>query len=380
MVNIIKRQIQDQIEKSLFQGKIVIVYGARQVGKTTLVKEIQKKYSNESTYLNCDEIDIRQALEDRTSTELKGILGNKKLVIIDEAQRVKNIGLTLKLIVDNFPQYQIIATGSSSFELSNKIKEPLTGRKYEFYLYPISLKEMKSIYSDTEMDRLLDNLMILGMYPEIVSRLNDLQEAKERLRLITSDYLYKDVLQYQGIRNPEIVEKLLQALALQIGNQVSYNELAATVGIDKRTVASYIRILEQAFIVFRLNPFSRNLRNELKKTRKIYFYDIGIRNALINNFNTLNLRNDIGPLWENFMIGERLKNNNNSGFRVNSYFWRTTQQQELDYIEDKDGLLNGFEFKYSKDKGANCSTFLKTYKGSTVEVINKDVYRDFIGL
>ncbi|MBA3047080.1 ATP-binding protein [Patescibacteria group bacterium] len=371
----IKRQIQKNIEQNLFKGKIIIIYGARQVGKTTLVKEIQKKYFAKANYFNCDEIDIRDALTDKTSTEIKAFLGHKKLIILDEAQRVKNIGLTLKLIIDNFPDLQIIATGSSSFDLSNKIVEPLTGRKIEYYLYPFSLGELRSIYSAIETDRLLETRMIFGMYPEIAQNQDNIAQ---NLKSVARSYAYKDVLQYQNIKNPEILEKLLQAIALQIGNEVSYNELSNIIGIDKNTVSNYISILEKSFIIFRLNPFSRNLRNELKKLRKIYFYDNGIRNALINNLNPLNLRQDVGALWENFMISERLKYNNNYNIDQNIYFWRTKQKQEIDYLEERGGKLQGFEFKWNKGGFKKPKIFLSAYPESSIELVNRENYKNFV--
>lgn len=303
---IIQRKIQSLVESSLFQGKVVIIYGARQVGKTTLVKEILKNYPTASSYLSCDEPDIRQALTNKTSTELRSFLGAKKIIILDEAQRVKDIGLTLKLMVDNFSETQIIATGSSSFELSNHIIEPLTGRKKEFLLFPLALQELSQINDKLEMDRLLERRLVYGMYPSIALAGG---EAVADLKELARSYLYKDILNFENIRNNEAIEKLLQALALQIGQEVSYSELSSLVGIDKKTVASYLEILEKAFIVFRLNPFSRNLRNELKKLRKVYFYDTGIRNILINNLNPLDLRQDVGQLWENFILSERLKYN-----------------------------------------------------------------------
>lgn len=372
---IIKRTIQKNIEKSLFKGKIIIIYGARQVGKTTLVKEVLKSYPDESEYYNCDEIDIRRALVDKTSTELKAFFGNKKLAVLDEAQRIKNIGLTLKIIADNFPELQIIATGSSSFDLSNEIAEPLTGRKIEFYLYPFSLEEIRAIYSNLELARLLERKIIYGMYPEII--LNE-SEAEINLKNLTSSYTYKDILQYQKIKNPEILEKLLQALALQIGNEVSYNELASLIGVDKNTVSNYIQILEKAFIVFRLRPFSRNLRNELKKMRKIYFYDTGIRNALINNLNPMELRQDVGNLWENFIISERIKKNNNLNLSKNVYFWRNRQGQEIDYLEEGNGKLEGFEIKWKEDKFKKPKIFLENYSGSSVCLINKENFGKFV--
>lgn len=373
--NVIKRRIQENIEKILFKGKVAIIYGARQVGKTTLVKEIQKKYLNDSIYLDCDEPDIRNAFTNKTSTEIKSFLGDKKLVILDEAQRIKDIGLTLKLVVDNFPEIQIIATGSSSFDLSNEIVEPLTGRKYEFYLYPFSLEELAVVYSTLEINRTLEQRIVFGMYPEIVFSGT---ESEEKLKNIARSYLFKDILQFQNIKNAEAIEKLLQAMALQIGNEVSYNELAQTAGIDKSTVASYIQIMEKAFIVFRLRPFSRNLRNELKKLRKIYFFDTGIRNALINNLNPVNLRQDTGALWENFMISERLKHNRNSNLDKNMYFWRTREGKEIDYLEEAGGKILGLEIKWGGDKFKAPKLFLESYPESEINLINRKNYRDIL--
>jgi len=372
---IIKRIIQDTIRNNLFKGKVVIIYGARQVGKTTLVKEILKGYLKNSEYYNCDDLDIRQALTDKTSTELKTFFAGKELVVLDEAQRVKNIGLTLKIIADNFPNVQVIATGSSSFDLSNEISEPLTGRKFEFYLYPFSLQELGGVYSGLELKRLLERRIIYGMYPDVVLKESD---AEINLKTLVSSYTYKDVLQYQNIKSPEILEKLLQALALQVGNEVSYNEIAQLVGVDKNTVSNYIQLLEKAFIIFRLSPFSRNLRNELKKLRKIYFYDTGIRNALINNLNPLDLRQDAGALWENFMMSERVKRNNNLSISTNIYFWRTTSGKEIDYIEDSGGVLSGYEFKWQKDNFSKPKEFLTAYPNSTISLVNSKNYFDFL--
>lgn len=367
------RLIQKRVERNLFKGKAVVIYGARRVGKTTLVRQIQEKYSHESFYLNCDEPDVRQALTNKTSTELINYLGGKKLVIIDEAQRVRDIGLTLKLLVDNAPNMQIMATGSSSFDLSNKINEPLTGRAYEFQLTPLSLAEISS--DDTEQRRLLERHLVFGLYPEIVGHPG---EAQENLRLIYKNYLYKDALEYQGLRNPELVEKLLAALALQIGGEVSYAELANLLGADRKTIMAYIRLLELAFVVFKLPPLSRNRRNEINKSRKIYFWDTGIRNAIINNFNPLNLRNDVGALWENFILVERQKRNNILGVTPNVYFWRTWQKQEVDYVEEAGGRLSGFEFKWGKDKARGAGEFLKTYSPSSLTLINRENFLDFV--
>jgi len=371
----IKRIIQSSIKKSLFKGKVIIIYGARQVGKTTLVKEIMADSDKESIYLNCDEPDVRAALTNKSSTELKSFIGNAPLIVIDEAQRVLNIGLTLKLLIDNFPDSQIIATGSSSFELSNKIKEPLTGRKIEFCLYPLSIQELTQLYNEIEINRLLAERMVFGMYPGVIFAPDNKEQI---LRELATSYSYKDVLAFQDMRKPEILEKLLQALALQIGNEVSYLELAQLLGVSKETVENYIDILEKAYIIFKVGPFSRNLRNELKRKRKIYFYDLGLRNALINNLNPLELRQDVGALWENFLVLERMKHNNNLANFANIYFWRTMGGQELDYIEDIAGQLFAYEFKWSKNKFNAPKDFLKAYPDSTIKLINRDNYFDFL--
>ena len=376
----IKRDIQDDILKRLFKKKAIIIYGARRVGKTTLVKEIQNNFSDISLYLNCDEPDIKEALTNKTSTELKSFIGPKKLIIIDEAQRVINIGLTLKLIVDNYPEIQIIATGSSSFELSNQTVEPLTGRKYEYILFPFSFHELKSIYTNLELDRLLEKRIVFGMYPEII--INE-PENERNLKEITGSYLYKDVLQYQNIRNPDVLDKLLRALALQVGSEVSYNELANLLTVDKKTIQSYISLLEKAFVIFRLQPFNKNLRNEIKKLRKIYFIDNGIRNALINNLNPLALRNDTGILWENFLISERIKYNFNNFLNINAYFWRTHQKEGIDYIEEKTGNIQAYEFKWKNKnslKSKPPKAFSDKYNKYYFETIDKKTYQNFLNL
>ena len=373
----IRRILQERIEDCFFNGKVIVLYGARQVGKTTLIKEIEKKFSDDSLYLNCDEPDFREALSGVSSTELKSLIGRKKVVFIDEAQRVKNIGITLKLLVESFPEVQVVATGSSSLDLSDEIVEPLTGRKYEYLLHPFSLLELQDKFSNIEIKRILEKRIIWGMYPEIEEKP---EEAETLLRNLTSSYLYKDVLQYQDIRRPELLEKLLIALALQIGNEVSYNELSNLLGVNKQTITNYIQLLEKTFVIFRLPPFSRNLRNELTKLRKIYFYDTGIRNALINNFNRLELRQDVGQLWENFMISERMKYNRNMGRYVNSYFWRTHRQQEVDYLEEKDGQIAAYELKWQNGKNRVPKAFMNAYPNSKVQFIDKDNFEKFVGL
>jgi len=374
----ISREIQKSIEARLFKGKLLVIYGARQVGKTTMIKEIGNKYPDERIYLNCDEPDVRELLTDSTSTKLKNIVGQKRLVLIDEAQRVKNIGITLKLFVDQIKEVQVIATGSSAFDLSNEINEPLTGRKIEYTLYPFSMRELNNEFGWLETNRLLEERILYGMYPEIVLNPN---ENKNLLKEITRSYLFKDVLSYEGIRKPEVLEKLLVALAAQIGSEVSYNELAGTIGIDKDTINKYLNILEKAFVIFRLHPFSRNIRTEITKMRKIYFYDTGVRNALISNFNSLSTRNDKGALWENFLIAEKLKMNSALDIDVKTYFWRTSQQQEIDYIEETDGGLSAYEFSWNVNKKKKIPlTFSRAYKTIASDIFTTENYNRFLGI
>lgn len=374
-MDIIKRTIQEYVEKSLYKGKIVIIYGARQVGKTTLVRQIEERSNKKTLYLNCDEPDIRTKLSNASSTLLASLFDDHELIIIDEAQRVKNIGLTLKLTVDNLPHVQVIATGSSSFDLSNKVAEPLTGRKYEFTLYPFSIEELSQKYSLLELDRLIEPLMLYGAYPDIVMKQ---PEAKALLANLTESYLYKDILEFEEIRNPEVLYRLLQALALQVGDEVSYNELAQTVGVHHKTVARYIELLEKAFVIFRLRPYSRNARNALTKLRKVYFFDLGIRNALLNNFNALELRSDKEALWENFVINERLKSNRNHGKFPNMHFWRTYDQAEIDYIEEENGIIIGYECKWKKEKMRVPKAFRDLYPESEVREINRENALEFL--
>ena len=364
------RAIQPAVEASLFQGKAIIIYGARQVGKTTLVKEILQKYPQDSLYLDCDEPDIRLALTERTSTELRALIGGGRLVVIDEAQRVRDIGLTLKLLVDNYPSIQVIATGSSSFELSNRITEPLTGRKMEFHLFPLSMGELLAQESPMEAGRLLEHRLRYGMYPGVVTSADPASTVQE----IAHSYLYRDVLEYQAVKAPDLLQRLLQALALQVGSEVSYNELGSLLGIDKVTVNRYVTLLEQAYVIFHLPPFSRNLRKEIGKRRKVYFYDLGIRNAVINNLNPLNLRQDVGSLWENFFIAERIKANRNRLRYVNAYFWRTYDGAEVDYLEEAEGRLLAYECKWRDESWRAPTAFARAYPESEVALVTPQNY------
>ena len=372
----ISRSLLSVLEERLFEGRVLVVYGARQVGKTTLVRELLGGFDGPKAYLNCDEPDVREALEGRTSTELEHFFGSARLVVIDEAQRVRDIGLTLKLAVDAMPERQIVATGSSSFELANRASEPLTGRKYEFHLHPLSLEELEAGETGMESRRLLDSRLVFGMYPAVATSGSD--RAAEILRELAASYLYKDVLAWRDIRRPEVLDKLLRALALQVGGEVSFTELSSLLGVDKVTVENYLEVLEQAFVVFRLMPFSRNLRNELKKLRKVYFWDVGIRNALINNLNPVGMRTDAGALWENFVIVERIKAMQNARRDFSAYFWRTHQQEEVDYIEERDGGLLAAEIKRRARKVRLPKAFTKAYPEAETAIVTPDSLREFL--
>ena len=373
---ILHRFLQNQIEKTLFKGKIIIIYGARQVGKTTLCKEILKKYPQNSKYINCELLQNKIALETTNDKKLKDFLGNTKLVVLDEAQKIKDIGLILKIIADTFPEIQIIATGSSSFELANKTSEPLTGRARRYLLYPFSIQEIMQESDLFDLNAKLENILRFGIYPSVFNCPED--EATEELLEIASNYLYKDILAFSGLRKPDLVLNLLKALSLQLGNEVSLSELANLLGKNSHTIENYLTLLEQSFIVFRVKSFSRNLRKEIAKKYKVYFYDLGIRNSLIQNFNQLELRNDVGALWENFCVLERMKRNNNNRIFANYYFWRTYDQKEIDYIEEREGKLFAFEFKWGKGKQKFPREFLETYPNSEFQNINQENYIDFV--
>lgn len=369
-MSLISRTIQPEIEKRMFEQKAIIIHGARQVGKTTLVRSLLRGKEATSLYLNCDEPDIRDALSNRTSTQLKDFVGNFKIVAIDEAQRVSNIGVTLKLFVDNYPEIQIIATGSSSFDLSNHIKEPLTGRKMEYTLFPFSVEELLSQETIVENTRLLANRLIYGSYPGVILA----SEKELLLREIAETYLYRDLLEVQTIRNPELLRRLLQALALQISCEVSYNELGTLLNLDKATVERYVRLLIQSNVLFELPPYKNNLRNTLGRLRKIYFCDLGIRNTVINNFNPIDLRNDVGALWENYYILERLKFNRNHLRFPNTYFWRAYDKSEIDYLEETNGKMRAFECKWSAEKARLPKGFADSFPETTLELANRSNY------
>lgn len=372
----ITRELQPVIENNLFKGKAIVLIGPRQVGKSTLLSQLSSKLQLPTLSLNCDEPEPRALLTDASTARLKQFIGNHKLLLIDEAQRVKNIGLTLKLIIDNIKDVQLIVTGSSSLDLANEINEPLTGRKYEYNLFPFSVKELVNSSNMLMERQLLERRLIYGSYPDII---NLPEEATESLYNIVSSYLYKDLLAFNDVRKPAQLEKLVEALALQIGSEVSYHELGQIIQADSQTVERYIDLLEKSFVVFRLSAFSGNLRNEIKKGRKIYFYDNGVRNAIVENFNPLNLRQDVGALWENYFVSERIKYNHYARNFGKNYFWRSFQQQEIDLIEQSNGALTAFELKWNpKKKGRIPKTFSDAYALQESHTVNQDNYFEFL--
>lgn len=376
-MNYIQRSLQPVIERRLFQGKAVIVTGARQVGKSTMLREIANGTRQSVLTLDCDEPDVRDALKRPNTAELKLLLGNNSIILIDEAQRVNGIGLTLKLITDHFTDKQLLVTGSSSLDLHNSLEEPLTGRKIEYSLFPLSSEELLQSKGLLEVKRTLETRLIYGSYPDII---NNPEDARMRLMNLANSYLYKDLLQDEKIRKPALLDKLLVALALQVGSEVSYNEVAQTINSDSKTVEKYIDLLEKCFVIFRLNALNRNVRNELKRGKKVFFYDNGIRNAILQNFAPLSLRNDKGALWENFVISERIKHNHYAGKYARMYFWRTTDKQEIDYIEECDGRFTAFEMKANprRAKTSLPATFIRNYDVAQTMVVTPDNYLDCI--
>ncbi len=362
----IKRLLINNIKSNLFKGKTIVLYGARQVGKTTLVQELLKEYGEKGRYLNCEILSIEQSLSAAEPERLKAYLGNYKLIVLDEAQNIPNIGKILKVITDSLKNIQVIATGSSSFDLANKTSEPMTGRVIQYTLFPLSVLEIKNESDWFSIDAQLENILRFGLYPEIIT--SNENDAIDRLEHLASSYLFKDLLKFEGIKKSSLLKNLLISLALQLGNEVNYNELATKLNVSSLTIQKYIDLLEQSFVIYKLNSFSRNIRKEITKSFKVYFYDNGIRNALINNFNPISLRTDVGALWENFCVSERIKSNAYFNRKVNKYFWRTYDQKEIDYIEETSGKITGYEFKYSEKQK------FRIPKGFT-EIYNAEVFK-----
>jgi predicted AAA+ superfamily ATPase len=371
----IQRKFQSVLENDLYKGKALILLGARQVGKTTLLQELSKNW-DKTFWLTGDELETQRLFENPTITRFAAEFADAKYLIVDEAQRLSNVGLGLKLIIDHLKDIQLLVTGSSAFELANRLNESLMGRTFEYQLFPLSFAEMANHHSFREERRLLPYRMIYGYYPNVVTQPAD---ARKILQNLIQNFLYKDMLLIEGVKKPDKIVKLLQALAFQVGSQVSYNELSTTVGMTSVSIERYITMLEQCFVIFRLGSFSRNLRNELSKSRKIYFYDNGIRNALIDNFSPVEVRTDTGALWENFLVSERKKYLKNNEISAGTYFWRTKDQQEIDYIEERDGTISAFEFKWNTKKQPKINpSFQSAYNVADMQIISPDNVEEFL--
>jgi predicted AAA+ superfamily ATPase len=368
----ILRSIKNLIEKNINSGKAIVLVGARQVGKTTLIQEILQ----DKSYLFWDGDDpaTRSLLTNPTTEQIRTLIGEHQFVFLDEAQRIPGIGLTLKIITDQFKSVQLFVSGSSSFDLGNELNEPLTGRKWEYELFPVSWEELEQSIGIIQGEQQIENRLLYGMYPEVI---NLPGQEKAVLKNLVNSYLYRDILAFSEIRKPEVLEKLLQALALQMGNEVNFNELSRLIGVNKNTIQNYIEILEKGYIIFRLNSFSRNIRNEIRQNRKIYFTDNGVRNMILGNFTPLELRPDKGALWENFLVSERRKQNLYKDTFARMYFWRNTQQQEIDFVEDREGQIYGFEFKWNQSKAKIPKSFVDAYQ-SQVSVIHRKNFREFV--
>jgi predicted AAA+ superfamily ATPase len=374
--NMIKRIIYDKIDESFKNYRIIVLNGPRQAGKTTLVKEYISKYSFKSKYVTGDDVRVEEVFSSRNLDKIKDFVYGYDLVVIDEAQRIKNIGLSLKLAVDNIENIKFIITGSSSFELIGEVGEPLVGRKKTLNLFPLSIDEIRTVYNNFEIKEKLEEFMIFGTYPKVFTA----QSKNEKIDIIneiTNSYLLRDVLKFEGIKKSSFILKILRLLAFQIGNEVSLNEIANNCNLDVKTVMKYLDLLEKSFIIYEIGAFAKNPRKEIVKKKKYYFYDNGVINSLISNFNSLELRNDAGRLWENFIFMERLKKNRYSESYVNMYFWRSKSGSEIDIVEEKDGSINAYEFKFSEEKIKKITDWGKNYK-SDVKIINKFNFTDFV--
>ena len=370
----IKRLIDAQIENKLFKNKAIIIIGARQIGKTTSINSVLKNKEN-VLFLDGDDPVVRELLDNANTEQIRNLIGDKIFIFIDEAQRIQNIGLTAKIIVDQFKNVQLIISGSSAFDLKNSLSESLTGRKWEYQMFPVTWHELEETYGYLKSLQQLELRILYGMYPEIITNNGD---EKERLKLLIDSYLYKDILSFYNIQKPWVLQNLLKALALQMGNEISLNELANLLQVDKNTVKNYIEILEKSFVIFTLSGFNRNIRNELKQAKKVFFWDNGIRNAVIGNFSPLELREDKGALWENFLIAERMKKNNYENPYINSYFWRTTTQLEIDYVEEIEGEIFAYQIKWNENtKIKSFENFRETYKTDVVKIHPKN-FREFL--
>lgn len=372
----IQRYFQN-LENYLPANKALIILGPRQVGKTTLMEDYLNVSGLKCKKVTGDDLLIHQSLGSQYLDEIKSFCEGYELIAIDEAQKIPNIGVAIKMMVDQIPGIRVIATGSSSFELAGQVGEPLTGRKTELFLYPVSQMELLNHFNRYELKQNLKDFLIYGSYPLVLTA--DSKDARQRiLSEITGSYLFRDILSFERIKSPQLLLDLLRMLAFQIGSEVSVNELSKKLSIDNKTVRKYLDLLEKSFIIFKIRGYSGNLRKEITKQPKYYFYDNGIRNALIANFNSLDLRNDIGQLWENFLVVERLKKQSYKSIYANNFFWRSWSGQEVDFVEEREGKLFGYEFKWSETKVKQPKLWLDTYPQASFEVVNKDNYLDFI--
>ena len=377
----IKREAFRQIINKLEAGKVLVLYGPRRVGKTYILEEIQKslKETEKIAYLKGDQRIVKEAFSSENPVSMMEFMGKETtLLILDEAHKIKKIGENLKVLIDEFKDLKIIASGSASFDLSNRLSEPLTGRKKVVQMYPVSAREIIETKNRTYFDQFLENHIIYGGYPEVVNH-DTLDKRQEYLHVLLDDYLFKDILELDQIKNSDKLRDLLKLLAFQIGKEVSLSELGNATNLHKDTVYRYLDLLEKSFIIFNVRGYSKNLRKEITKTSRWYFYDNGIRNALINNFNILNLRDDIGQLWENYIVMERIKKQSFDAIYSNNYFWRTYDQKEVDWVEERDGKLFGYEIKWNPKKKPKAPIgWLETYENATFEVVNKDNFLKFV--
>lgn len=373
----IHRILLKKLKEKSQPGKVIVVYGPRQVGKTTLLKKYLENISGPLAFYNGEDLETQKLFTAQSIAKYKSLLSGKELLVIDEAQKIENIGLNLKLIVDHLPNLKIIASGSSSFDLSKQVGEPLTGRKCTLTLFPLSQIELSSAEDPLETQSKLEERLIYGSYPMVLV-INGFPQKQNILRELISSYLYKDILELNGLRRSKKIVDLLTLLAFQIGKEVSLNELGGNLSMNKDTVARYLDLLEQSFVLINIRGFSRNLRKEVTKNSRYYFYDTGVRNALIGNFNNLDRRNDVGMLWENYIVIERLKKQSYQDIHANNYFWRTYDQKEIDWVEEREGKLFGYEIKWKKEKTKTPRVWLETYNNASFEVINQENYLDFI--
>lgn len=367
----------DNLDNYLKKGRVLVIFGPRQVGKTTLLKKFLSKTHLKYRLDNGEDFRIAELFSSRDPDRISEYAKGYELVVIDEAQKIPDAGSGLKMLIDNNPDLMVIATGSSSFDLAGTVGEPLTGRKRTLTMFPVSQIELSEMFNRYDLKDMLEEFLIYGSYPEVV----EAKSKDEKSRIVTElthSYLLKDIIAFDRIKNSRVIFDLLRLLAFQTGSEVSLSEIAKNLGIDGKTVGRYIDILEKSFVIFRLTGFSRNLRKEIVKKNKYYFYDTGIRNALIANFNPLDIRNDAGELWENFVLIERFKRNTYKNEILNSYFWRTWNQQEIDLVEEKGGWLSGYEFKYGKKTPKAPDLWTETYSNASFEVINRENYFDFI--